>query len=74
MKIDFMESNEYQSQIENDFALAEFEHHIIKDFYTLPEMLREEVIEALKLENIGKVPMRWVGLMMECLTDLRVFV
>ena len=41
MKIDFMESNEYQSQIENDFALAEFEHHIIKDFYTLPEMLRE---------------------------------
>ena len=69
MKIDFMESNEYQSQIENDFALAEFEHHIIKDFHSL-KCLEREVIEALKLENIGKVPMRWVGLMMECLTDL----
>ena len=42
MKIEFTNSNEYQNQIENDFALAEYEHQIIKDFYTLPEMLRKK--------------------------------
>ena len=42
MKIEFTNSNEYQNQIENNFALAEYEHQIIKDFYTLPEMLRKK--------------------------------
>ena len=36
MKIRFYESNEYQSQIENDFALAEFEHHSYQGFLHSP--------------------------------------
>ena len=40
MKNVFKNTSSFNSKVEADLALVEYEHNIIKDFYTLPEMLR----------------------------------
>ncbi len=40
MKINFLAKNNYENEEEKNFSLANYEHQIIKNFYTLPEMLK----------------------------------